>query len=225
MLQAWILGGVSMARDEADPNDKQKELHRLFDAHGYTGVVATNCEQEYIRYLVPGDTVKAKTVIETISEQKATGLGIGYFINTRTNFTDQNDEPIGWMTFRVLKFEIAEQPQAAPAAEGGAPAKPQRLKPALGHDNQWWWDGLEKGEFPIQKCSQCETLRHPPRPMCGECQSSDWESVNSTGRGTIESYVVIHYPEVPGYTYPLVVAVVELEEGTRFVGNVVDVAP
>jgi uncharacterized OB-fold protein len=30
---------------------------------------------------------------------------------------------------------------------------------------------------------------------------------------------------VPGYPYPLVVAVVDLEEGTRFVGNVVDVAP
>jgi uncharacterized OB-fold protein/acyl dehydratase len=225
MLQAWILGGVSMSRDESDPKDKQKELHRLFDAQGYTGVVATNTEQEYIRYLVPGDTVRAKTVIETISEQKATGLGIGYFINTRTTFSDQNDEPVGWMTFRVLKFEIADQPQTAAETETGAPAKPQRLKPSLGHDNQWWWDCLEKGEFAIQKCSNCSVLRHPPRPMCGDCQSSDWEFIFSAGQGTIESYVVIHHPEVPGYTYPLVVAVVNLEEGTRFVGNLVDVAP
>ena len=61
--------------------------------------------------------------------------------------------------------------------------------------------------------------------MCGECQSSEWDFVFSTGQGTVHSYVVIRHPEVPGYTYPLVVAVVDLEEGTRFVGNVVGVDP
>ncbi len=225
MLQAWILGGVGMATGESDPRDKQKELHRLFDAHGFTGVVATNTEQEYTRYLRMGDEIRANTVIESISEQKATGLGIGYFINTRTRFCDQNDEEVGWLTFRVLKFENEAPAESTEADAPAAPARPQRLKPALAHDNQWWWDCVEQGELPIQKCSDCQALRHPPRPMCGECQSSAWEYVFSTGQGTIHSYVVIRYPEVPGYTYPLVVAVVDLEEGTRFVGNVLDVEP
>ncbi len=225
MLQAWILGGVGMATGESDPRDKQKELHRLFDAHGFTGVVATNTEQEYTRYLKMGDEIRATTVIESISEQKATGLGIGYFINTRTRFYDQNDEEVGWLTFRVLKFENEAPAESTEADAPAAPARPQRLKPALAHDNQWWWDCVEQGELPIQKCSDCQALRHPPRPMCGECQSSAWEYMFSTGQGTIHSYVVIRYPEVPGYTYPLVVAVVDLEEGTRFVGNVLDVEP
>lgn len=226
MLQAWILGGVSMAEGEADPSDKQKELHRLFDAHGFTGVVATNTEQEYLRYLRPGDEVRARTTIDSVSEQKATALGIGYFINTKTVFVDQNDEEVGSLTFRVLKFEAEDRPVPSdePASDAG-PSTPQRIKPALGHDNQWWWDCVEKGELAIQKCTPCGVLRHPPRPMCGECQSTDWEFVFSTGRGAIHSYVVIHYPEVPGYTYPLVVAVVDMEEGTRFVSNVVDVDP
>ena len=47
-------------------------------------MVATNCEQEYTRYLRPGDRVIAHDRIESISEQKATALGIGYFIDTRT---------------------------------------------------------------------------------------------------------------------------------------------
>ena len=225
MLQAWILGGIGMASDESDPRDKQKELHRIFDAHGFSGVVATNTEQEYTRYLKMGDEIRARTVIEEISEQKATGLGIGYFINTRTTFRDQNDAEVGWLTFRVLKFEIAEVPAPAEIAETGAPSRPQRLRPAMAHDNQWWWECVDKGELAIQRCSGCEALRHPPRPMCGECQSSEWDFVFSTGQGTVHSYVVIRYPEVPGYTYPLVVAVVDLEEGTRFVGNVVDVDP
>ena len=227
MLQAWILGGVAMAAGEDDPADKQRELHRLFDAHGFTGVVATNTEQEYLRYLKPGDTVRARTMIESISEQKATGLGIGYFINTRTIFKDQNDDEVGSLTFRVLKFEGAEA-NAEASGEGGeasAPGPPQRIKPALAHDNAWWWDVVETGELPIQRCGQCGVLRPPPRPMCGECQSTDWDFIRSTGEGEVVSFVVIHYPEVPGYTYPLVVAVVELGEGTRFVGNVVDVDP
>jgi uncharacterized OB-fold protein/acyl dehydratase len=225
MLQAWVLPGMEMVTGEPNPNDKQKELHRLFDGVGYTGVVATNTEQEYIRYLKLGDSVRAKTVIETISEQKATGLGIGYFINTRTTFTDQNGEDVGWMTFRVLKFEPGEQPAAAASDAGGVPAAPTRIRPALGHDNQWWWDGVNAGHFLIQRCEDCGVLRHPPRPMCGECQSVRFDSVPSTGQGTVYSYVVIHYPEVPGYEYPLPVALVDLDDGIRFVSNVVDCSP
>lgn len=225
MLQAWILGGIAMARGEDDPRDKQRELHRLFDAHGFTGVVATNTEQAYRRYLVIGDRIKARTTIESISGQKATGLGVGYFIDTRTVFTDQNGEEVGSLTFRVLKFETAERPQPAAGDAASTPSKPQRIKPALGHDNAWWWDCVEKDELAIQRCQACGVLRHPPRPMCGECQSTEWDYVLSSGEGTIHSYVVIRHPEVPGYTYPLVVAVVDLAEGTRFVGNVVDVDP
>ena len=222
MLQAWILSGMDMATGEPNPDDKQKELHALFDSVGYTGVVATNTEQEYIRYLKLGDRVRAITRIESISEQKATGLGLGYFIDTRTTFTDQNDEEIGWLTFRVLKFEPGEQATATPSEAGGGPALPVRQRPALGHDNQWWWDGVNAGHFLIQRCEDCGVLRHPPRPMCGECQSVRFDSIPSTGEGTVYSYVVIHHPEIPGYEYPLTVAVIDLEEGVRFVSNVVD---
>jgi uncharacterized OB-fold protein/acyl dehydratase len=223
MLQAWILPGLEMALGDDDPQDKQKQLHGLLSEAGYTGVVATDCEQEYVRYLRPGDQVSAVTVIEDISEQKATALGIGYFINTRTTFRGSDGDELGWMTFRVLKYQPAEQPAAAQqASEGAAPAvaAPRRLRPAQGHDNAWWWQGLDRGEILIQKCAACQELRHPPRPMCPQCRSTDWDFVASTGSGTIYSYVVIHHPEVPGYEYPLVVAVVDLEEGTRLVANV-----
>ena len=221
MMQAWILHGLDMALGEDDPNDKQKALHRILGEAGYTGVVATDCEQEYHRYLRPGDRVTGVTVIESISEQKATALGIGYFINTRTTFTDQDGEPVGWMTFRVLKYAPPEQKKPADSTgAAAAPAAPHRLRPALGHDNAWWWEGLERGEILIQRCTGCGALRHPPRPMCPHCQATSWDFVASAGAGTVYSYVVIRYPEVPGYTYPLVVAVVDLEEGTRLVANV-----
>ena len=49
--------------------------------------------------------------------------------------------------------------------------------------------------------------------------------MTASGRGTIYSYVVNHYPQVPAFDYPLVVALVELEEGTRLVANVADITP
>jgi uncharacterized OB-fold protein/acyl dehydratase len=220
MLQAWMLRGIDMANPDSTYRTKQTELHDLFNANGYTGVVATNCVQSYTRYLRPGDRIESTTVIESISEQKATGLGIGYFINTRETFRDQNGEDVGWQTFRVLKFTPAEQPQAAAEDTAGTPSKPTRFKAPLGHDNTWWWDGVNDGKVLIQKCSGCGTLRHPARPMCGECQSLEWQAVEAKGTGTIYSYTVLHHPKFPGYDFPLACALVDLDEGVRMVANV-----
>lgn len=224
MLHTWVMPGLPLAYPEKLPRDKQRELHDLLDRYGYTGVVATNTEQAYHRYLRPGDRISATTVIESISEQKATALGIGYFIETRDVFRDQNGEEVGWMTFRVLKFRPEKQPAAATSAEQ-ATSQPARLRPVLAHDNAWWWEGVQRGELLIQKCSSCGVLRHPPRPMCGRCQSLEWETVRASGRGTVHSYTVVHHPKVPGYEYPLACVLVELEEGTRLVSNLVDCPP
>jgi uncharacterized OB-fold protein/acyl dehydratase len=228
MLQAWSMRGMAMAEPMDPASDAQLSVHALLTEAGYPSVVATNCEQGYARYLRPGDRVVSQTVIESISEQKATALGVGYFIDTRTTFTDQRGEELGWMTFRVLKFKPNPMParSSADAASGAsAVARPRRLRPPLGHDNQWWWEGVAAGELRIQRCQDCGTLRHPPRPMCGQCQSLAWDWVVSKGAGAVHSYVVLHHPPVPGYDYPLPVALIDLDEGTRIVANVVGCAP
>ncbi len=225
MLQAWILPGIEMAQPmAAQKQDLQKTLHLLLDAAGYSAVVATDCQQEYHRYLKPNDRISATTVIESISGEKATALGIGFFIDTNTTFRDQDGETVGSMRFRVLKFKPHQQP-AAVAPSSAAPAKPTRPRPPLGHDNKWWWDAVNGGELPIQRCKACGVLRHPPRPMCGKCGSTQWDSVASSGKGTVYSFVVVHHPQFPGFDYPVVAAVIDLEEGTRVVSNVIGVDP
>jgi uncharacterized OB-fold protein len=112
-----------------------------------------------------------------------------------------------------------------PASGGEAQPVALRMRPVLGHDNKWWWDRINEGELPIQRCKQCGTLHHPPRPMCWKCQSLEWDYVVSSGKGTVYSYVVMHRPQFPGYEYPLVAAVIELEEGTRIVSNLVGIEP
>jgi uncharacterized OB-fold protein len=111
------------------------------------------------------------------------------------------------------------------ATSGGAPLAAQRMRPVIGHDNKWWWDRINEGELPIQRCKQCGTLHHPPRPMCWKCQSLEWDYIVSSGKGTVYSYVVMHRPQFPGYEYPLVAAVIDLEEGTRIVSNLVGIEP
>lgn len=228
MLQAWVLPGARVASPATAPQDKQRELHRIFDSYGYTGVVATNCDQEYTRYLRPGDKITGRSVIDTISDEKATGLGIGYFIETSTTFSDERGAEVGKMVFRVLKFRPgqpkAAQPAADPAAGAAAP-KPGRIRAPRAHDNGWWWDAIDRGEILIQKCSACGALRHPPRPRCFRCQSDRWEGTPSRGVGTINSYVVMHHPPIPGYDFPLPVGLIDLEEGVRIVSNLVGFGP
>jgi uncharacterized OB-fold protein len=227
MLQAWSLEGYPMhspSKDEA-LLDNQRKLHKVFDDHGYTGVLGTNCTQEYFRDLKPGDQVVSHTVIDSISEEKATQRGIGHFIETVTTFTDQNGDKIGAMRFRVLKFIPNESNTTETAKDDGKPEVPHRIHSPRGHDNKWWWEQVDKGVMPIQRCKNCQTLRHPPRSMCGECQSIEWDFIESKLDGEVFSFVEMHYPKFPGYQYPLICAVISLSEGARVVSNIVGCKP
>jgi uncharacterized OB-fold protein len=190
----------------------------LLDDAGFTSVVATNCDQHYERPLVPGDHLEVRSVIDSVSGEKTTGLGVGHFITTRLEFADQAGAPVATMKFRILKFR---PPEKAPAG----PPRPNRPRPALTQDNRFFFDGAKEHKLLIQRCTNCGTLRHPPRPACGTCRSFEWDALTASGRGTIYSYAVNHYPQVPAFDYPLVVALVELEEGTRLVANVTGITP
>lgn len=228
MLMVWGMEGYPMSLNRPDAElDGQRQLHAFMEKNGYPAVLGTNCEQDFFRDLHPGDTVIAHAAIHSISPEKNTALGTGYFIETKTNFTDQNGEPVGSMLFRVLKFKPTEKPQAAEIPATAAPEEaPTRIKSVRGHDNAWWWDLVEQEKkLPIQRCKACGALRHPPRPFCGECQSGEWDYVVSSMEGAVYSFVVLHYPQFPGYSYPLLCAVIDLKEGTRLVSNLIDCKP
>ncbi|MBI4516110.1 MAG: MaoC family dehydratase N-terminal domain-containing protein [Deltaproteobacteria bacterium] len=221
MMQAWTMRGLMPPPKEPDTLN---QLLGILAEASFTSVVATNCEQEYVRYVRPGDLLTATTIIEEVSEEKQTALGAGHFVSIPTTFRDQQGEVVGKMQFRILLFRPA-QAAAAPAAEGGAPAKPRRPRPVICPDNAFFWDGVKRKELLIQRCTGCGALRHPPRPMCPSCQSLAWDAVKASGRGTVYSFVVIHHPPFPPFDYPHVVAVVDLAEGTRLVANLIGIDP
>lgn len=100
-----------------------------------------------------------------------------------------------------------------------------RLAPAITKDTEFFWNGLRDNKLLIQRCGGCGRLRHPPRPMCPHCRSLDWDTVESSGRGTVYSYVMPHEPKFPFFEYPYVVVLVELEEGVRLVSNLTSIDP
>jgi len=222
MLEVWTM---TPYRATGRSKDETMEVVDMFDRAGYPGVVATNIEQEYDRYLTLGDTVKYTTIIDDVSDEKRTGLGIGHFITIRYEFTDQNDAPLGRMLFRVLKFKPNLKTEMAPAKPAAEKPEFPHPMPAITHDNFFFWEGVQNRRLLIQKCSGCGLLRHPPGPACPHCHSLEWEAVEASGKGTIYSYVIMYQPRLPAFTYPLPIVTVELAEGTRIVANLLDVAP
>src|SRR5262245_47044041 len=222
MLQAWTMRGLD--RTPGPPGEYViGSIFALLDEAGFTSVVATNCEQEYLRPLRLGDHLTVSGVVEEISEEKRTGLGAGHFVTWLDTFRTDDGEVVGTMRFRVLKFQPRETSPAQPAVPPDAPAR--RPRPAISDDTRFFWEGVGRGELLIQRCAACRALRHPPRPMCPACRSVEWDAVRASGRGRVHSYVVPHHPRLPAFPDRYVVALVDLDEGTRLVTNLVDVAP
>jgi uncharacterized OB-fold protein len=104
-------------------------------------------------------------------------------------------------------------------------AAPRRPDPIATTDSQFFWEAASEGRLVAQRCSGCQRLRHPPRPMCPHCHSLAVEVVTLSGRGTLYSYAILHYPQHPAFDYPVFAALVDLEEGVRIVSNLTHVGP
>jgi uncharacterized OB-fold protein/acyl dehydratase len=210
MLQTWGMGSFFTGAP-APPTAGWGAARLMLREAGFTSILAVDCEQDYIRYLEPGDRVTVTERLESVSPEKQTAVGPGHFVTAREDYRDQHGELVGTQMLRVLCFRPVER-------------RAPRTPPMTTQDTEWWWQGLRDGQLLIQRCGACGRLRHPPSLACPECHSFEWDTVQATGRGTVYSYVVIHHPQSPQHEHPLPVVLVALDEGTRVVGNVAGVA-
>jgi uncharacterized protein len=100
-----------------------------------------------------------------------------------------------------------------------------RPAPIVTDDSAVFWDAAAEHRLVAQQCAGCGALRHPPRPMCPHCQSLESRIAPLSGRGTLYSYAVLHHPRHPAFGYPVLAALVDLDEGIRMVSNLVGVEP
>jgi hypothetical protein len=120
MLQTWTMGrptiaGIRERGGSAGEVGADSPLSVLAAA-GYVGTLATNTELTFDRYLRVGDVLTSDTAFESVSEQKHTGLGKGYFIAWSNRFFDAAGEPVGRQLFTVFKFAPGPPPELR---EGG----------------------------------------------------------------------------------------------------------
>ena len=109
MLQTWSMPSPKIegiAERGGSPVDISGDnVMPALDAEGFTGTLATNSELEFVRYVRPGDLLHVSTELESISQRKTTGLGLGYFVTWVTTYRTEDGEVVGRQLFRIFKFD------------------------------------------------------------------------------------------------------------------------
>jgi uncharacterized protein len=224
MIQVWTMPGLHGTRGGDDPLGA---MSALLEDVGYTSIVATNCDQVYHRPVRVGEQLAVHSRLLDVTGPKRTALGEGWFVTTRSAWTSAG-EPVATMDFRVLRFTpgLRKPPQgdATPSAPPGV-SLPGAIRPVVSPDTEFFWAGTTVGELRVQRCDDCGTVRHPPGPRCPSCGNMTPGYVVAAGTGEVYSYVVHHHPPVPGKRLPIVIALVQLPEGVRMVGELLGVDP
>ncbi len=106
--------------------------------------------------------------------------------------------------------------------------EPQRPLPQpITPEARPYWDGLKEGKLRLPRCRECGRPFFYPRVACPFCASRTIAWMDASGRGKLHSFSIAHQSfnralKVPP---PYVLALVELEEGPRMMGNLVNVEP
>ena len=95
--------------------------------------------------------------------------------------------------------------------------------PEVNDLNRPHWEAAKQHKFVIQKCRDCGHMWFPPMTICSTCLSQDIEWFEPKGTGKIHSFIVYHQAWLPGWlkVTPYNVAIIELDEGPRFINNIV----
>ena len=106
-----------------------------------------------------------------------------------------------------------------------AGARPERILPNPIGLNAELYAHWARGELRLQRCGNCSTWRHPPRFLCANCGSARFRWELAAGRGRVFSWTITHRAVDPAFEPPYAIVVVELAEGPRLVGSIVDLDP
>ena len=105
MIQAWTMKGLKEQAPGSSAADAMADASNVMVDAGYVAVVATNCEQTYLRYVKPGEKLHHKYRLESISDEKKTALGRGYFLTQLLEYCTEDGEKVAEMRFTILRYK------------------------------------------------------------------------------------------------------------------------
>ncbi len=93
--------------------------------------------------------------------------------------------------------------------------------PLIDSESQPFWQAAREGRLLIMHCGSCGRPYFYPRRYCPRCWSDETEWRESSGRGAIYTYSVVHQNPAPPFSdwCPYAVLLVDLDEGVRMMAN------
>ena len=86
---------------------------------------------------------------------------------------------------------------------------------------QPFWDAARAGKLLVQHCRACAKRFFRPEIACPHCRARDWEWVESSGKGTLYSFSVMHRSPSPAFKAPYIFAAIEMDEGWNLFSNLI----
>jgi uncharacterized protein len=91
--------------------------------------------------------------------------------------------------------------------------------------SRYWREIPQRYRLEAAKCKNCGYIAFPPRLVCPRCQSRVFETITLADAGKIVTYTIIRVPPQPfSDQVPYAVGIVELDDGVRLTGQIVDCA-
>jgi uncharacterized OB-fold protein len=99
-----------------------------------------------------------------------------------------------------------------------------RPRPTPSPTTAAFWAATAEQRFLLQRCRSCGNAQFYPKTTCTTCGADELDWEDASGRGTLYTFTVARRPTHPAFTgtEPYVVAIIELAEGPRVTGNLVD---
>lgn len=90
-----------------------------------------------------------------------------------------------------------------------------------------FWEGTRKHQLMIPWCGDCQKFFFFPRSFCPFCYGENISWEKSGGKGSVYTFTVVHRASIPSFSadVPYVYALIDLEEGVRMTGNIMDCDP
>jgi uncharacterized OB-fold protein len=89
--------------------------------------------------------------------------------------------------------------------------------------SRYWREIPQRYRLEAAKCKQCGAVSFPPRLVCSSCRAREFETVTLADKGKIFTYTIIRVPPQPfADQAPYAVGIIELDDGARLTGQIVD---
>lgn len=92
-----------------------------------------------------------------------------------------------------------------------------------------FWTAAHDGKLVAQQCTRCGTSDFPPKPWCVECgcRALEWKPLAGTGTVYSHSVASVVMMNLPGWKadLPLILCLVDLDDGPRMYARLTDCAP